>query len=105
MSDLESFQNVDNWLADAREQAQTNPIISVIGNKCDVTEHVVSQEMIDNFSKRTGLKVTLCSAKTNENVEELFLDVVKQLKDKKVEEPKKGTELKKQPEVRKTNCC
>ncbi|KAK4369100.1 hypothetical protein RND71_012892 [Anisodus tanguticus] len=61
-------------LEDARQHANANMTIMLIGNKCDLAHRrAVSTEEGDQFAKENGLIFMEASAKTAQNVEEAFI--------------------------------
>jgi len=64
----DSFENVDNWLKELRENGEKNIQIMVVGNKCDLEhERQVTKEDSRKFAEARGLYYMETSAKTNEN--------------------------------------
>jgi len=61
-----------SWLEDARQHANANMTIMLIGNKCDLAHRrAVSTEEGEQFAKEHGLIFMEASAKTAQNVEEV----------------------------------
>jgi GTPase SAR1 family protein len=61
-----------SWLEDARNHANSNMTIMLIGNKCDLAHRrAVSTEEGEQFAKQNGLIFMETSAKTAQNVEEV----------------------------------
>ncbi|KAL6553855.1 Ras-related protein RABB1c [Orobanche minor] len=70
----ETFNHLASWLEDARQHANANMIIVLIGNKCDLAHRrAVSTEEGEQFAKENGLIFMEASAKTSLNVEEAFI--------------------------------
>ncbi|KAH7676822.1 Small monomeric GTPase protein [Dioscorea alata] len=70
----ETFNHLANWLEDARQHANPNMTIMLIGNKCDLAHRrAVSREEGEQFAKDHGLIFLEASAKTAQNVEEAFI--------------------------------
>jgi small GTP-binding protein len=70
-----SFKNLENWMEIINEGA--NPkLLCLIGNKCDLEDQrqVTKQEALD-FARKHNLKYIETSAKTNENIESVFVYV------------------------------
>jgi Ras-related protein Rab-2A len=69
----ETFDHLTRWLEEARQNANANMVIMLIGNKIDL-EHrrVVSTEEGQKFAEDHGLIFLETSAKTAHNVEEAF---------------------------------
>ena len=62
-----------SWLEDARQHANANMSIMLIGNKCDLAHRrAVSTEEGEQFAKENGLIFMEASAKTAQNVEEVM---------------------------------
>ncbi|XP_057549578.1 ras-related protein RABB1c [Amaranthus tricolor] len=70
----ETFNHLASWLEDARQHANANMTIMLIGNKSDLAHRrAVSTEEGEQFAKEHGLIFMECSAKTAQNVEEAFI--------------------------------
>jgi len=68
----ETFNHLASWLEDARQHANANMSIMLIGNKCDLAHRrAVSTEEGEQFAKEHGLIFMEASAKTAQNVEEV----------------------------------
>jgi small GTP-binding protein len=92
-----SFKNLENWMNIINEN--TNPkLLCLIGNKCDLEDQrqVTTQEALD-FSRKHNLKYIETSAKTNENIENVFVHVSsslhKQVTDTEVTNQDKSKEM------------
>lgn len=70
----DTFQHLSRWLEEAKQHAQPNMVILLIGNKNDL-EHrrAVSTEEGKAFADANGLLFMETSAKTAYNVEQAFL--------------------------------
>ncbi|WCJ21215.1 Ras-related protein Rab-2A [Euphorbia peplus] len=70
----ETFNHLTNWLADAREVANPNMTIMLVGNKSDLANRrAVSREEGEQFAQENGLLFMEASARTAQNVEEAFI--------------------------------
>ncbi|CAN1850455.1 Ras-related protein RABB1c [Linum perenne] len=70
----ETFNHLASWLEDARQHANANMTIMLIGNKSDLAHRrAVSTEEGEQFAKEHGLIFMEASAKTAQNVEEAFI--------------------------------
>ncbi|XP_058738372.1 ras-related protein RABB1b [Vicia villosa] len=70
----ETFNHLASWLEDARQHANPNMTITLIGNKGDLSHRrAVSKEEGEQFAKENGLLFMEASAKTAQNVEEAFI--------------------------------
>ncbi|KAI4388788.1 hypothetical protein MLD38_001086 [Melastoma candidum] len=67
----ETFNHLASWLEDARQHANPNMTIMLIGNKADLSHRrAVSKEEGGQFAKDNGLLFLEASARTAQNVEE-----------------------------------
>ena len=70
----ETFNHLASWLEDARQHANPNMTIMLIGNKCDLSHRrAVSKEEGEQFAKENGLLFLEASARTAQNVEEVSI--------------------------------
>lgn len=70
----ETFNHLASWLEDARQHANANMTVMLIGNKCDLSHRrAVSYEEGEQFAKEHGLVFMEASAKTAQNVEEVMV--------------------------------
>mgnify|MGYP004709714105 FL=1 len=82
VTDLESFNNLNNWLQEI-DKFGTNGVTKIIvGNKNDlVDKKQVTLEMAKEFAKEKGnLTVLETSALSSENVEQAFITMAKEIK-------------------------
>ncbi|KAL0344058.1 UNVERIFIED_CONTAM: Ras-related protein RABB1c [Sesamum angustifolium] len=69
----ETFNHLASWLEDARQHANPNMTILLVGNKSDLAHRrAVSKEEGEQFAKENGLLFLEASARTGQNVEEAF---------------------------------
>lgn len=82
----ETFNHLAGWLEDARNHANSNMTIMLIGNKCDLAHRrAVTFEEGQQFAKENGLIFMETSAKTAQNVEEAFINTASKIY-KKIEQ-------------------
>ncbi len=82
LDNLESFNFVDRWIEDIKGNHSTDEYVLVlIGNKSDlVEERIVSKEIIENYCKDNEIENYFeTSAKTGDNIHEIFKTLVKKL--------------------------
>ena len=103
---IESFQNVKNWIKQVKEEVTDKVSIILVGNKIDMeNQRVVSKEEGEKMAASYGLKFFECSAKTGENVEEIFKDIVtKTVENFSKVDVKESTKLKNK-KGQKKGCC
>lgn len=70
----ETFNHLTRWLEEARQNANANMVILLVGNKLDMEQYrAVSYEEGAKFAEENGLIFLEASAKTAKNVEEAFV--------------------------------
>ena len=70
----ETFDQLTRWLEEARQNANANMVVMLVGNKIDLEQRrVVSTEEGQKFAQDHGLLFIETSAKTGHNVEEAFV--------------------------------
>jgi len=76
----ETFAHLASWLEDARQHANPQMTIMLIGNKSDLSHRrQVTPEEGEAFAKEHGLVFLETSARTAHNVEEAFLDTAREI--------------------------
>lgn len=74
-----SFEHLAQWLMDARQNAQPNMVITLVGNKSDLDRREVTYEEGLWFARQNKLYFLEVSARTAQNVDAVFLDTAKQI--------------------------
>ena len=74
VTDQNSFKNIRNWIKQIEANAQTNVKKVLVGNKCDKPDRVVTEEEGKKLADDFGMNFFETSAKTNQNVNEVFRD-------------------------------
>lgn len=93
-TDNESAKNVKSWVKQFRAVMGTSPFIAIVQNKSDIDssderkEEDIEETDIKKWAKQKGFFYIETSAKTGENVKELFLTVTKSVA-QKLEVPSK----------------
>ncbi|KAJ9451260.1 Ras-related protein RABB1c [Diplonema papillatum] len=79
----ETFDHLQSWLTDARDNANTNMAIMLIGNKCDLeNKRQVSKEEGEQFAKDNNLVFMETSAKTAHGVDDAFVSTARMIYEK-----------------------
>ena len=81
VTNLQTYENVKNWIAQIREEANPNVIIFLAGNKIDVSEEekVVKTEDGKKIADEFNLPFYETSAKNGDNVNKIFEDLVEKV--------------------------
>eukprot|EP01118_Nematostelium_gracile_P009173 TRINITY_DN306_c0_g5_i1.p1 TRINITY_DN306_c0_g5~~TRINITY_DN306_c0_g5_i1.p1 ORF type:complete len:238 (-),score=58.41 TRINITY_DN306_c0_g5_i1:55-669(-) len=95
VTDKVSFNNVKQWLGEIDRYACQSVNKLLVGNKADLTEKkVVEYNESKEFADSLGISFLETSAKSAQNVEEAFLTMTRQIKERvsrSHEVPKQGT--------------
>ena len=78
LTNHESFNNVTSWLTNLRQEADDNVIKVLVGNKADLTRNV-SKEEVDNLVAKNNLPYFETSAKTGQNIDEIFIYLAREV--------------------------
>ena len=103
-----SFEHIKNWIEQIKEEASDKIIIYLVGNKIDcIDNRVIKNEEGKKLSEEFGLKYYETSAKNNENVENAFLDLIKEMDYKygKLDYENYGTAINPNKKKGKKKCC
>ena len=93
ITDRESFNNVNNWLAEVKKHAGPQVIKLLVGNKCDLeNERVVTSKEAKEFSESLGISFLETSAKQKINIDEAFMTLTKQIYELLPDTEKRGEE-------------
>ena len=72
-----SLAEVEMWNTIFNENKNSDGFVVLVGNKLDLDrERDVSREEADQWVNKLGIKYHEISAKTGDNIEQLFLDIV-----------------------------
>jgi len=80
---MDTFNNVKQWLGEIDRFASENVNKLLVGNKSDlVNKKVVEQSVAKEFASSLGIPFLETSAKDSTNVEEAFLTMARQIKER-----------------------
>jgi len=75
-----TFENVERWLNELRDHADSNIVIMLVGNKSDLRHlRAVATEDAQSFAEKHGLSFIETSALESTNVEEAFQQILTQI--------------------------
>jgi Ras-related protein Rab-1A len=81
VTDMESFNNIKQWLSEIDRYASDSVCKLLVGNKCDLVDSkVVDTETAKAFADSLGIPFIETSAKESINVEEAFLTMSSEIK-------------------------
>jgi len=80
ISKKDTFENIERWLTELRQHADSNITIMLVGNKSDL-KHLreISEERATSFCEEHGLNLVETSAKDNSNVEFAFQKLITEI--------------------------
>ena len=67
-----SFENVQKWIDDVKNQRGDGAILALLANKMDIEEKVVSVEEGKKLADAHDILFTEVSAKSGQNIQEFF---------------------------------
>ncbi|XP_053623840.1 ras-related protein Rab-21 [Plodia interpunctella] len=80
ITDEDSFGKVKNWVKELKKMLGADIVLFIAGNKIDLEhERTVSLEEAESYANMVGAKHFYTSAKLNQGVEDLFLDLTQEM--------------------------
>jgi len=106
---VDTYNRAKQWVKELQRQASPNIVIALAGNKADVValepkKRQVSEEEAKSYSEENGLLFMETSAKTNQNVAEIFEAIAKKLP-KNEGQARKKVDVNDTPPTTKRGCC
>ena len=75
-----TYENVERWLKELKDHADTNIVVMLVGNKCDLRHlRAVPTEEAKEFAEKNQLFFIETSALDSTNVEEAFKSIVNEI--------------------------
>ncbi len=70
-----------DWLDDVSRLATEDPIVMIIGNKCDIEEsrREVFESDIESLKNQTGIEIVMASAKEATNINSIMENITRKL--------------------------
>ena len=105
VTEQKSFDNVKNWMAQIKEEVSERVSIVLVGNKIDDEDNrKISTEQGESMAKDYEIMFFECSAKTGQNIDEIFNNLVKKVVENFSKSSDSGQKLKKKKKKGK-GCC
>jgi len=80
ITDFDTFRNVDNWLEEVKRYCPENTPVFLVGTKSDLqSQRMVSYSTVKTYADRKQLTYLETSSKTNENIENCFVNFTRTL--------------------------
>ncbi|KAJ8447263.1 hypothetical protein Cgig2_013040 [Carnegiea gigantea] len=111
VTDMESFNNVKQWLNEIDRYASDNVNKLLVGNKCDLAANrAVPYETAKAFADEIGIPFMETSAKDATNVEQAFMAMTASIKNRMASQPMNNArpptvQIRGQPVQQKSGCC
>jgi len=85
-TDEQSFKNISSWIQTIGLNASENINKVLVGNKCDLADKIIDTERGKALAEKHEIKFFETSAKTGLNVQEAFLCITKDIRDRLIAE-------------------
>ena len=80
INDQKSFDDVNDWIKDIRNNTEKTMPIFLVGNKYDLDDRIINKDSGEELAKQKELKYFCeASAKTGFNVDKIFIEITKLL--------------------------
>jgi small GTP-binding protein len=80
LTNADTFARAKSWIKELQRQANPNIVIALVANKLDLgSKRVVNTEEAQAYADENGLLFMETSAKSGQNVNEIFVAIAKKL--------------------------
>ncbi|KAL5756143.1 hypothetical protein ACOSQ2_020889 [Xanthoceras sorbifolium] len=80
ITSMETFNRAKKWVQELQRQGNQNLVMALVANKSDlVSSREVQTEEGEHYAQENGMFYTETSAKTAQNINELFYEIAKRL--------------------------
>lgn len=111
LTDKQSFENINSWFTEIEKYASNNIKKILVGNKCDISkDREISYKEANEFANKLNIPYIETSAKDSINVQELFINLAKTLKEDKLKKEyiipeEKVSLIGKDITIKSSSCC
>ncbi|EFJ06652.1 rab family GTPase [Selaginella moellendorffii] len=107
ITNAESFARAKKWVQELQRQGNANLVMALAGNKADLAaKRKIETQEGQSYADENGLFFMETSAKTAENVNELFYEIARKLPKAQPAQQNTGMVLTDRPiETKKSACC
>lgn len=82
LTERNSFDKLPEWIESFKNARGEQPLL-LIGNKSDLGNTIkIEDKEAGTFAKKNNMELIITSAKTGQNVEEMFIQLTKRILDK-----------------------
>ena len=85
VTNRETFEGAKSWVKELQRRGEPNVVIALAGNKADAKERKVDANEVREYATEMGCIYFETSAKTGQNVKEIFAAIAKKLPKQKAE--------------------
>ena len=80
VDDKKTFENIQSWVEDVKNNTNGNPKFLLVGNKCDLEDkRQVSTDEAKKYAKDNEINFIEVSAKEGTNIEKMFNSIIQEL--------------------------
>lgn len=80
ITSVESFNGAKTWVRELQRKGEPDCVIALSGNKCDMdAERKVTRQEAEEYAQENNLLYMETSAKTGQNVREIFIAIANKL--------------------------